>query len=491
MVAAIEDTKTHGGIVEACICYTGDLSSPKEQKYTLSYYLDLAKKLEQTGSDILCIKDMAGLLKPLAARQLIRALKDHIGMPIHLHTHDTSGNGVAMLLAASDAGCDIVDTALSSMSGLTSQPSMNALCAALENTERQSSLSLRNLDELSSYWAGVRQLYQAFDPGMIATTTRVYEHEIPGGQYSNLVEQARKVGLNPKEFEQLTERYKEVNELLGNIVKVTPSSKVVGDFALLLQKNQLTGPEFLKNKPKLDYPDSVLSFFKGHIGIPYGGFPSELRELVLGKSPPPPQFEAVDLEDSLVMARQRLVSQLNRDVSDEEVLSYRLYPKVYMEFNQRQEQFGHIHALTTPAFFYGIRSNQEIAVDVEPGKTLYISLSGISDPDPHGYRTVFFNLNGFARDVRILDQSLAAVKNQRAKAEKGNLMHIGAPMPGKVLSVRVKEGDSVALNQVLLVTESMKMEYAVMAKQSGTVGAIHIHVGDMIDDNDLLLELRE
>ncbi len=489
MAVAIDEVKKRGAIAEVCVCYTGNVVSPSETKYTLAYYLNIARELESMGADILCIKDMAGLLRPRAANVLIKALRETIGIPIHLHMHDTSGAGVATLLEAAQAGCHIVDGAVSSMAGLTSQPSINALVAAMGGDPKCPEVSLPVLDELARYWEGVRTMYQDFDPGIRATSTDVYEHEIPGGQYSNLFEQARKVGVSAKEFHQLTIRYKEVNDLFGNIVKVTPSSKVVGDMALLLQKHNLTGPDFLQKKPALDYPDSVISFFKGHMGIPYGGFPDEVRKIVLGDNAPPPQIAELEDSDDFDSVRQKLEGILKRPVTDEELLSYRLYPKVFLEFIKHRDTYGDLSNLTTPVFFYGLSHDQEIETDLEPGKTLIISLQGISKPNEDGVRTVFYDLNGFPRAIEIADQSIKSVKKKRTQADSMNDRHIGAAMPGKILEVKVRPGQSVQKGETLLVTESMKMEYVITAKSDAAIKNVHVAVGDMVEGGDLFLEL--
>jgi len=491
MATAIEEIKKHGAVAEACICYTGNLGSKQEQKFTLDYYLDIARKLQTMGADILCIKDMAGLLRPHAAGLLVSALKNEVDIPIHLHTHSTSGNAVATLLAASQAGCDIVDGAVSSMSGLTSQPSMNAVVAALENTDRGPDISLDVLDQLGMYWQGIRSMYQVFDPGINATSTRVYEHEIPGGQYSNLYDQARKVGLSAQDFFELTQRYKEVNELFGKIVKVTPSSKVVGDMALFLQKNNLTGPRLLQEKPKLDYPDSVISFFKGHIGTPYGGFPEDIRELVLGKNPPPPQKPTAPSGDSLNSTITKLSELIGRPVNEKEAISYRLYPKVFLDFIEHHKKFSNVSDLPTPNFFYGLEQNEEIEVDLEPGKTLIICLRSISEPDDRGFRSIYFDLNGYSRMIKVQDLSLTPKDQNRVIADSTNPLHIGTSMPAKVLEVKVSEGSKVSAGDIVVVIESMKMEYAISAKIDGTVKKLYVAVNDLVESDDLLVELKE
>jgi pyruvate carboxylase len=490
MALAIDEVKKQGAIAEVCICYTGNIVDPSENKYTLGYYLKIAKQLTEMGADILCIKDMAGLLRPKAAQVLVKALKENLDIPIHLHMHDTSGAGVTTLLEAAKAGCEIVDGAVSSMSGLTSQPSMNALVAAMGGDPRCPEVALPVLDVFARYWESVRSMYQDFDPGIRATSTDVYEHEIPGGQYSNLYEQARKVGVTAQEFFELTQRYKEVNELLGNIVKVTPSSKVVGDMALLLQKHGLTGPEYMKTRPRLDYPDSVVSFCKGHMGTPYGGFNEDVRTLVLGDNPPPPGPPDVPDSDSFASVTTELAAKIGREPTTTDVLSYRLYPKVFLEFIKHREKFGSVTGLPTPVFFYGAVQDAELSTRIEDGKTLIIELAGLSESNVEGERTVFFKLNGFPRAIDIIDNAASAGVVRRAKADSANDKHVGAAMPGKVLDVQCKVGDSVAVGQVLLVTESMKMEYAIAAKSAGTVREITVRPGDMVEGGDLLVEFE-
>ncbi|MFK7823990.1 MAG: pyruvate carboxylase [Oligoflexales bacterium] len=491
MKVALEAVKKEGAIAELCLCYTGDLTDPSRTKYDLNYYIKVAKELEQMGADILCIKDMAGLLKPKAVQRLIYGLKENTDLPIHLHTHDTSGAGVAMLLEAAKAGCEIVDGAISSMSGLTSQPSLNALIASLTGEEFKPNVTLEVTDELARYWEGVRSIYHAFDPGIRATSTDVYVHEIPGGQYSNFYEQAKKVGLSAHEFYELTNKYKEVNELFGDIIKVTPSSKVVGDFALLLHKQNVGAHDLLKEKHDLDFPDSVVSFFKGHMGIPYGGFPENVRKMVLGENPPAPESPQIEEDDCLELVTTKLEEILGRKVENRESLSYRLYPKVFLDYQDHIKKYGYVTSqLSTPIFFYGMKQGEEIEVDLEEGKTLYISLQGISKRDVEGNVTVFFKLNGFGREVKVLDQSHDTIQTSREKADAGNEKHVPAPMPGKVIEVMKKENELVNKGDVLIVTESMKMEYAVTARTTGEISQILVKKDDMVESGDLLIRLK-
>jgi pyruvate carboxylase len=490
MAIAIDQVKKSGAIAEVCICYTGNLVDPNETKYTLAYYLKIAQQLVDMGADILCIKDMAGLLRPKAAQVLIKALRENINVPIHLHMHDTSGAGVTTLLEAAKAGCHIVDGAVSSMSGLTSQPSMNALVAAMGGDPLCPTVPLPVLDYLGRYWEGVRSMYQDFDPGIRATSTDVYHHEIPGGQYSNLYEQARSVGVSAQEFYELTQRYKDVNELLGNIVKVTPSSKVVGDMALLLQKQGLTGAEFLEKKPKLDYPDSVRSFFGGHMGTPYGGFRNDVRDIVMGPDAPPPAPPVIEDNDSFEQVQTALSKKIGRKALRNEALSYRLYPKVFMEFIKHRQKYGSVTNLPTPIFFYGAKQGVELETRLERGKTLNIQLNGISDSNADGMRTVFYKLNGFPRAIQIEDEVATADTVRRPKADLENDKHVGASMPGKVLEVQCKIGDKIAEGDTLMITESMKMEYALSAKSAGVVKDITVKAGELVQGGDLLIEIE-
>lgn len=491
MENAVNAVKKCGGLAEVSLCYTGNVIDPKEAKYTLDYYIEVARHLVEMGADILCIKDMAGLLRPQAAKVLVEALKGTFDVPIHLHMHDTSGVGVTTLMEAAQAGCEIVDGAVSSMSGLTSQPSLNALVAVMQGGEHCPSVPLPVLDDLAKYWETVRGMYRDFDPGIRSTSTAVYQHEIPGGQYSNLFQQAMSVGVSTDEFYELTERYSAVNKLFGNLIKVTPSSKVVGDMALLLQKKGVSVEELIEGDVDLDYPDSVVSFFSGRMGQPYGGFPTEVQQKVLGSSGGSTATKNTDEEtDDYASCKVELESQLDRVVSKSEILSYRLYPKVFAEFNAHREQFGNVDGLSTSVYFYGLEQGDEIETDLEPGKTLIIELAGISEPNEAGVRQLFFKLNGYSRTIEVTDRSVTSSKTLRPKISGSSPSEIGAAMPGKVLSVNVKVGAEVEKGQALLVTESMKMEYVVSAKSSGKVEEITVNPGDMVEGNDLLVRIN-
>ena len=486
MQVAIDEVKNQGGIAEAAFCYTGNILDSKKTKYDINYYLEKALELKQSGADILAIKDMAGLLRPEAARILVSELKEKVELPIHLHTHDTAGGSLASLLYAAEAGCDIVDGAISSMSGLTSQPSLNALVASLENRAICPDIELKQLDKLAPYWEDIRKIYSVYDPGVKSSTTSVYHHEIPGGQYSNLYDQAKKVGVSSEEFISLTHRYQEVNTLLGDIIKVTPSSKVVGDFALLLQKSKITGSQLLSEEPKLDYPDSVLSFFKGHMGVPYGGFPEKIRRIVLGseakKAPQKPP------ENNLLRATviENVEKLTTKKATDQQIITYALYPKVFADFIQHKEKYGEVSKIPTTIFLHGLLDNEEISVEIETGKTLIISLNGFSEPNDKGIRKVFFSLNGFPREVEIEDSQHRKVSNENRKADPGDLNQVAAIMPGKVLESKVQVGDSVNTGDTLFITESMKMEYIITAKHQGTISEVITSTGAEILAGDLL-----
>lgn len=488
MKIAVEQVKKEGAIAEVCVCYTGNLADDRETKFNLNYYLDRVKELEAIGADIIAIKDMAGLLRPKAANILISAIKEKSNLPIHLHMHDTSGLGVTVLREAAKAGVDIVDGAVSSMSGFTSQPSLNTLVASFEDLNRKPDMDQRSLEYLSRYWEQVRTMYSCFDPGIKSTSTEVYSHEIPGGQYSNLYVQANNVGLSSDEFYDLTKRYSEVDKLFGRVVKVTPSSKVVGDMALLLQKNGLTGTELMEQKPALDYPDSVRSFFGGKLGTPTGGFNEELKEMVLGDEEV--KAAAEDKSDTFEKAKNELTEIIERKPTDVEVVTYRLYPQVYKDYLRHVDTYGvATKELPTPSFFFGMNQGEEVEVDIEKGKTLYLRLRGVTEPDSEGKRKVFFLLNGFRRDVEVFDQSLSDTIKVRPKADPISDYDVGSPMPGKILEIRVKVGEKVEKGQVLIVSEAMKMQYEIKAKIEGVVNEVLVSTGEQVEGGDLLLKL--
>ncbi|WP_226658468.1 pyruvate carboxylase [Pseudalkalibacillus hwajinpoensis] len=491
MTKAIEAVRETGKVAEASICYTGDISNPSKSKYNLSYYQELAKELEQAGAHILGIKDMAGLLKPQAAYELISTLKETVSIPIHLHTHDTSGNGIYTYAKAIEAGVDIVDVAVSSMAGLTSQPSANSLFYAMDGSERQPDIDIQALEQLSHYWEDTRKYYSGFESGMTAPHTEVYEHEMPGGQYSNLQQQAKGVGLGER-WDEVKRMYRRVNEMFGDIVKVTPSSKVVGDMALYMVQNSLTEDDIYERGETLDFPDSVVELFQGYLGQPYQGFPKELQQIILkGREPittrPGELLEPVNFTD----LKETLYHKLNRQVTSHDLISYALYPKVYLEYEEVQEMFGDVSVLDTPTFLYGMRLGEEIEVEIEQGKTLIVKLVSIGEPNIEGKRTLYFELNGQPREVVIKDENIKTAIAAKPKADRTNANHIGATMPGTVIKVLVEKGERVNKGDHLMITEAMKMETTVQAPRSGIVEHIHVVNGEGIESGDLLLEMNE
>jgi pyruvate carboxylase len=491
MRLAIESVRESGKIAEAAICYTGDILDPKRDKYNLKYYVNLAKELEKAGAHILAIKDMAGLLKPYAAYELVKALKQEIGIPIHLHTHDTSGNAGAMLLKAAEAGVDIVDAALSSMSGLTSQPSLNALIYALEGDKRTTGLPQDSYQKLADYWEDVRKYYIGFETDMKGSNAEVYQHEMPGGQYTNLEQQAKAVGLGER-WGEVKDMYTTVNHMFGDIVKVTPSSKVVGDMALFMVQNNLTEKDVYERGETIDFPESVITFFQGYLGQPYGGFPEELQRIILkGRdyftSRPGELLPSADFEEIKTMLEEKL----EREITDYDIMSYVMYPQVFLDMQKRQQEFGDVSVLDTPTFFYGLRLGEEIAIDIEQGKTLMVKLVSIGETSPDGTRTIYYELNGQPREINVRDASAKVTVTQRQKADPSEPGHIGASMPGKVLKVMVEQGDKVKKGEHVIVTEAMKMETTMQAPFAGTVKEVHIKAGDTIETGDLLIVIAK
>ncbi|MFV0558522.1 MAG: pyruvate carboxylase [Enterococcus sp.] len=487
-IQAVRDT---GKIAEATICYTGDINDPSRDKYTVQYYKEMAKELEQLGAHIIAIKDMAGLLKPQAAYRLISELKATVDLPIHLHTHDTSGNGIITYAQATKAGVDIVDTAMSAMSGSTSQPSMSSLCYALDQDVRQPKLNIHNMQEINHYWEDVRPYYHAFENGLNVPQTEVYQHEMPGGQYSNLQQQAKAVGLG-EQWDEIKAVYHDVNMMFGDIVKVTPSSKVVGDMALFMVQNKLSEADIYAKGAELNFPESVVTFFQGELGQPVGGFPEELQKVILkgrqafterpGTRVAPVDFEKVTVE---------LAEKIGYQPSATEVLSYLMYPQVFLDYTKAYTQFADITVLDTPTFFEGMRIGETINVELEKGKILIIRLDEIGEPDIEGNRILYFNLNGQRREVVIKDNSITSLVQTKRKAEPTNKEQIGATMPGSVLDVLVAKGDRVKQGDTLLVTEAMKMETTIEARFDGVVEHIYVTKGESISSGDLLIEVQE
>ncbi|MEK5071266.1 pyruvate carboxylase [Sporosarcina sp. FSL K6-1508] len=490
MEVAIDATREAGKIAEAAICYTGDILDDSRAKYTVGYYKEMAKELESAGAHILAIKDMAGLLKPEAAYRLVSELKATVDIPIHLHSHDTSGNGIYMYAKAIEAGVDIVDTALGSMAGLTSQPSASSLLYALQGGKRNVRADVKSLEDLSYYWEDVRKYYQHFESGMMSPHSEIYVHEMPGGQYSNLQQQAKAVGLGER-WGEVKDMYSRVNLLFGDVVKVTPSSKIVGDMALFMVQNELDEKSVLARGKSIDFPESVIEFFEGYIGQPYGGFPEELQKVILKERQAITVRPGELLEDvNFEMLRDELNHKLERPVTSHEVLSHALYPKVFEEYSQTNQQFGDVSVIDTPEFLYGMRLGEEIEVEIEKGKTLIVKLVSISEPQSDATRVIYFELNGQPREVIIEDMSVESVTVRKQKADTSNDAHIAATMPGTVLKVAISKGAKVKRGEHLLITEAMKMETTIQAPFDGTVKEIYVSAGESIATGDLLVELE-
>ena len=491
-----------GKIAEVAMCYTGDVDNPARTKYSLDYYGDLAKKIEALGAHILCVKDMAGLLRPQAARMLMTRLREVTDLPIHLHTHDTSGNGIATYMAAIETGVHIVDTALSPMAGLTSQPSMNALIAALRGHERESGLTNKAMQPLADYWEGVREFYAPFECGLKSSTSEVYYHEIPGGQYSNLRPQVASLGLIDR-WAEVRDAFAVVNSLVGDIPKVTPSSKMVGDFAIFLVQNNLlqmrgsrdasaeaTMAKVLVQSKQLDFPQSVVTYFQGHLGQPPGGFPEELRRAVLKGLPvltgrPSDGMEPFDFD----VAGAHCVERMNRPPLPRDIVSYALYPRVLDDYFAFRNRYSNVSLLPTLVYFYGLEMGQEVWIELEPGKTLVVTLEAKSQPDAHGHVTVYFKLNGQNRQIVVADRSLEGEVETRRRADAANPGEVGAPMPGRVITLHLGEGEVVAEGDPVLTLEAMKMETVVRAPVAGTVRELCTDVGMMVEGDDLLIAL--
>lgn len=489
MKVAMEAVREHGkSVCEAAICYTGNIDDPKRDKYSLQYYVDKARDLEKMGAHILCIKDMAGLCRPFAAGKLVSALKEEIGIPIHFHTHDSSGINAATVLAAADAGVDIADLAIASMSGSTSQPNLNSVVAALQGHERDSGLDLFSLNEISDYWEHVLTFYEPFDTSPRSGSAEVYDHEMPGGQFTNLKEQARAMGLAHR-WTEIAQTYADVNQLFGDIIKVTPSSKVVGDMCMFLVTRDLSCDDLLKLEPgSVDFPESVIDMLWGGLGQPDGGWPVEIQKIVLGNREPTTKrpgelAEACDLDET----RQALSEKLGREAGDDDLYSHLMYPQVFADFDVFLREYDRLTGLPTTAFFYGLSVNEEISVEIDPGKILFVKLIGIGEADDEGNRTVFFELNGMPREARIVDRELAPKDLvTRQKGDPSDPSHVIAPIPGMVTEISAKVGVAVQEGDAILSLEAMKMLTAVSASTDGTVKEVLVSVGDTVEANDLV-----
>ncbi|WP_298913091.1 pyruvate carboxylase [uncultured Roseobacter sp.] len=491
MRVAMDAVIESGKVCEGSICYTGDINDPDRAKYDLKYYVDMGKELRDAGAHVLGLKDMAGLLKPAAARQLIKALKTEVGLPIHFHTHDTAGVACATILAAAEAGVDAVDCAMDALSGNTSQATLGTVVAALKNSDRDTGLDMAAVREISDYWEEVRGHYAAFETGMQAPSSEVYLHEMPGGQFTNLKAQAASLGLEDR-WPEVARTYADVNQMFGDIVKVTPSSKVVGDMALMMVAQGLTRDEVENPETEVSFPDSVVDMMRGNLGQPPGGFPESIVKKVLkdekpntarpGKHLAPADLEALRSEASDAME--------GRVVDDEDLSGYLMYPKVFLDYMGRHRIYGPVRTLPTRTFFYGMEPGEEIAAEIDPGKTLEIRLQAVGDTNEDGEVKVFFELNGQPRVIRVPNRLVKATTAQRPKAEVGNANHIGAPMPGVVASVAATPGAKVNAGDLLLTIEAMKMETGLHAERDAIVKAVHVAPGGQIDAKDLLVELE-
>ncbi len=488
MEKSIQYVRDTGKIAEGTMCYTGDLLNPNEHKYDLNYFVGLAKDLVSAGAQIIAIKDMAGLLKPKAAYELISALKDAIDVPIHLHTHDTTGNGVATYIEAARAGVDIADVASSALSGTTSQPSMTSLYYGLAGDKRQPQLDVTAAEAIDRYWAGVKPYYHEFMTNSGAVQTDIYQTGMPGGQYSNLQQQAKAVGI--KDFEDVKRMYRQVNQLLGNIIKVTPSSKVVGDLSLFMLQNNLDASNIIERGKGLDFPQSVVNFFAGDLGQPVGGFPPELQKVVLkGKKPLTVRPGSLAQPVDFAQIKKELAGIIKRQPTKEEVLSYILYPDVFMEYDETAKRYGAVDHLDTGTFYQGMRSGETTQIDFGHGKSIIVKLDSISLPDDEGKRTLFYSVNGETARIITQDQGHVKTSDTVPKAEPTNQEHIGATLSGSVLEVLVHNGQKVNKGDELVVTEAMKMETTIKAPFDGTVKHIYVKKGELLETGDLLLEV--
>ena len=489
MEIAMDEVLKQNKICEAAVCYTGDILDPKRDKYTLKYYVDFAKEIEKRGAHILAIKDMSGLLKPYAAKKLISTLKQEIGLPVRFHTHDTSGNQVAAILMASEAGVDIADTAIASMSSFTSQPSMNSVAAALRGTPRDTGMDLNRLQELDNYWSDVRVFYERFSSGLKNPLTEIYRYEIPGGQYTNLQPQVISLGLGNR-FDEVKEMYKTVNDMLGDLVKVTPSSKMVGDLAIFMVQNNMTPENIVQKGEALTFPDSVVSYFKGMMGQPAWGFPEDLQRVVLKGEKPitcragellPP----IDFDESL-----KEVKKFHPDASYRDVISWCLYPKVVKEYYEYRQEYGYLSEINSQVFFSGMEIGETTQVNIENGKTLVIKYLGLGETNGDGTRNVHFELNGMRREVAVSDPTSADTVKPVVMANPDDKSQIGSSIPGMISKLSIKPGDSVNENQVIAIIEAMKMETSVIARMAGIIGDVLVEAGQTVKAGELLAVIK-
>lgn len=486
MTVSIDEVRKKNKLAEACFCYTGDILDPKRQKYSLKYYTDLAKEMKNAGANIIAIKDMAGLLKPEAAYALISALKDAVDLPIHLHSHEGGGCTLYSYAKAVEAGVDIVDVATSALSNGTSQPSMSAMYYALQNNPRQPKMDIDALETIDRYWQGVRPYYAGVDSRMASPNTTLFQHEMPGGQYSNLRQQATAVGLGDR-WPEVCRMYAKVNMMFGDIIKVTPSSKVVGDMTLFMLQNNLTEEDIYEKGETLDFPQSVVDFFDGKLGIPYGGFPEKLQQIILRGQEPhlEKQPEPVDFEEVRMEMKTKHIP-----TSEENVSSYCIYPKVFSDYMERYHKYGDLSILDTPSYFFGMRPGEEIRINIDEGKMLLIKLDNITKPDGEGNRIIQFELNGMPREIKIHDKHVVESAVTARKADADVLGEVGATLSGSVVKLLVEKGSSVKKGEPVIVTEAMKMETTITAPIDGIVSEIHVKAGQRIESGDLLIVIE-
>ncbi len=490
MRISIEEIRAQNKICEGTICYTNDVTNPQEKKYTLKYYINLAKELEKAGSHIIAIKDMAGLCKPEAIKFLIKELRNEISLPIHFHTHDTSGTSSATVLAAIEAQIDIVDLAMDSMSGLTSQPALGSLVSIMKQNHNDPKLDEGHIREVSLYWEQVRKNYKAFETDFKGGSSDVYVHQMPGGQFTNLKEQARSLGITTDKWGLVANMYAEVNKMFGDIIKVTPSSKVVGDMALYMITNDLTPEDILDPNKEISFPLSVVEFFKGEIGIPLGGFPQELQKKILGNEKPLTKragsiLPSINLDEE----KAKLEKKYEEKISDQHLASYLMYPKVFEDFMNHRQNFSDTSILPTELFFYGPIPDKEYSLQIDKGKNLIVRYLAKGDPSANGSNSVFFELNGQPRTIDIINNEFSKNVFINSKAEEGNKNHVGSPLPGQVSKIFVSEGEKILKGDRVLVIEAMKMETTISAEKSGTIKKIHLKSGDNVETKDLLIEI--
>ena len=491
MKVSIEEVCAQNKICEGTICYTNDVTNPEEKKYNLKYYINLAKELEKAGSHIIAIKDMAGLCKPAAIKLLIKELRNEVSLPIHFHTHDTSGTSSATVLTAIEEEIDIVDLAMDSMSGLTSQPALGSVISIMKQKNNDTKLNESKIREASLYWEQVRNNYKAFETDFKGGSSDVYHHQMPGGQFTNLKEQARSLGITTDKWGLVSNMYAEVNKMFGDIIKVTPSSKIVGDMALYMITNDLTPEDILDPKKEISFPLSVVEFFKGEIGTPLGGFPKGLQEKILGSEKPLTKrpgsvLQSVDLESE----KTKLETKYEEKITDQQLASYLMYPKVFEDFTEHRKVFSDTSILSTELFFYGPLPDKEYSLPIDKGKNLIVRYLAKGEPNATGTSSVFFELNGQPRTIEIINKEFSKNVTIKAKAEDGNLSQVGSPLPGQVAKIFVSEGEKIIKGDRVLVIEAMKMETTIAAEKSGTIKKLHVGSGDNVETKDLLIEIQ-